>query len=263
MCDADCKKRCEAFWEFVRQMRVLNNYLLNLIVNADQTPLFLEMPVERTIEMKGARTVHVRTARYEKQRVTVMLAVTAGGLKLPPYVVFQRKTMPKFPIPREELVKKTFITCGISTTVNGSEDHLILAHLRDKAEVEVLEDVCEEELEELVPNPFYPDPAASASKDSDAELVAEAGEEEEDSVEDGKDSEEEEEEEEEYEEHDEEEGEEDDEEDEEEEGEEDGSVVAEKVGAGGGWEDDGEEWWAEGRYDGEEVETWVAGQDDD
>ncbi|CAI7875931.1 unnamed protein product [Closterium sp. NIES-54] len=58
-----------------------------------------------------------------------------------------------------------------------SEDHLIHAHLRDAAEVEVMEDVCKEELDELIPNPFYPNPAATADRDSDAELVAESGEE--------------------------------------------------------------------------------------
>ncbi|CAI7867610.1 unnamed protein product [Closterium sp. NIES-53] len=96
---ADCKAKVESFWEFVRQMRSLHDYPLDLILNADQTPLFLEMPAERMLEMKGAQTVHVRSAGYEKERVTVMLAVTASGLKLPPYVVFKRKTIPKVPIP--------------------------------------------------------------------------------------------------------------------------------------------------------------------
>ncbi|CAI7764858.1 unnamed protein product, partial [Closterium sp. NIES-53] len=86
-------------------MRVLNAYPLNLIVNADQTPLFLEMPAERTLEMKGARTVHVPTAGYEKERLTVMLAVTAGGMKLPPYVVFKRETLPKIPVPRGVVIR--------------------------------------------------------------------------------------------------------------------------------------------------------------
>ncbi|CAI7801125.1 unnamed protein product, partial [Closterium sp. NIES-54] len=95
----DCKAKVESFWEFLMRMRTLHDYPLDLIVNADQTPLFLEMPAERTIETKGARTVHVRTAGYEKERVTFMLAVTAGGLKLPPYVIFKRKTIPKVPIP--------------------------------------------------------------------------------------------------------------------------------------------------------------------
>ncbi|CAI5469339.1 unnamed protein product [Closterium sp. Yama58-4] len=125
----------------------------------------------------------------------------------------------------------------------GSEDHLIHAHLRNALEVEVLEDVCEEELDELIPNPFYPDPVAAA----DVALVAEAGEggaTEEDSEEDD------------YEEDKEESEESSDDEDESEE--EDEGEAEEEVGGGQGWDDD-DDWWKEGRYDGEEVEEWVAG----
>ncbi|GJP80748.1 hypothetical protein CLOP_g10950 [Closterium sp. NIES-67] len=39
-------------------MRILNRYNLDHIVNADQTPLFIEMPQERTLEHRGSRTVH-------------------------------------------------------------------------------------------------------------------------------------------------------------------------------------------------------------
>ncbi|CAI7778153.1 unnamed protein product [Closterium sp. NIES-53] len=226
------------------------------------------------------------TASYEKERVTVMLAVTADGLKLPSYVIFKRKTVPRIVVPLgiiiraqekgwmdeplvqdwttqvlvpflkplrdeggrrkqvllvfdshkghltesvgqtlkmfkvtravisggctplvkpldvsinrsfkcgvrhlystwfeevgigqttravilkwiveswadvlEELVKKSFLTCSISSVEDGSEDHLILTHLRNKAEVEVLEDVLEEEEDGAHPNPFYEDPS--------------------------------------------------------------------------------------------------------
>ncbi|CAI7786643.1 unnamed protein product [Closterium sp. NIES-53] len=184
--------KVESFSEFIRQMRMVHRFPLNLIVHADQTPLWLEMPAERTLEMKGARTVHVRTAGYEKERVTVMLAVTADSLKLPPYVIFKRKTVPRIVVPPgnlkkpppevilnwiveswadvpEELVKKSFLTCGISNAEDESEDHLILAHLRDKAEVEVLE----EEEGGAHPNPFYKDPSHTpeppATKDDEAE----------------------------------------------------------------------------------------------
>ncbi|CAI7932730.1 unnamed protein product [Closterium sp. NIES-54] len=258
----DYKGKVESFSEFIRQMRMVHRFPLNLIVHADQTPLWLEMPAERTLEMKGARTVHVRTAGYEKERVTVMLAVTADSLKLPPYVIFKRKTVPRIVVPpgepdvllslipcvdngwmdgrlvqdwttqvlvpflkplrdeggrrnqallvfdsykghltesvgqtlkmfkcgvrhrygtwflevgigqttcAKELVKKSFLTCGISNAEDESEDHLILAHLRDKAEVEVLE----EEEGGAHPNPFYKDPSHTpeppATKDDEAE----------------------------------------------------------------------------------------------
>ncbi|CAI7902245.1 unnamed protein product [Closterium sp. NIES-54] len=123
----------------------------------------------------------------------------------------------------EELVRKAFLTCGISNAEDGSENHLILAHLRDKAEVEVLEDVQEEEMEELIPNPFYPDlavaPADSYVDAEDLEAAADAST-----------------------------GDEDDDEG--------------HVGDEDEWSDDGDDWWAPGRYEGEEVEEWVAGEED-
>ncbi|CAI7899139.1 unnamed protein product [Closterium sp. NIES-54] len=110
-------------------MQALNSYPTSLIVNADQTSLFLEMLQERTLETKGARTVHVRTAGYEKERLTVMLAVTASGLKLPPYVVFKRKTIPKVVVPRgsvasEAASEATLFTDNKATILRCREPRL-------------------------------------------------------------------------------------------------------------------------------------------
>ncbi|CAI7780189.1 unnamed protein product [Closterium sp. NIES-54] len=366
---ADCKAKVESFWEFVRQMRTLHDYPLDLILNADQTPLFLEMPAERTLEMKGARMVHVRSAGYEKERITVMLAVTASGLKLPPYVVFKRKTILKVPIPTgvvvraqnkgwmdeslvqdwitqvmvpflkplrestgrrreafvvldsyrghlteavgqtmqmfrlsravipggctplvqpldvsinrafkcgvrhrysgwfeedgintttksgvlnhdicmcnlkkppaelvlrwidesweaipEELVKKAFVTCGISTPIDGSEDHLILAHMRDKGEVEVLYDVNDLVDDELVVNPFYAEVPMPAEELQAAAEEADAAEEDAEAAA----------------------------------AEEEGGVLEE---GGEAEEPSDDEWWRPGRFDGEDCEEWHAGDD--
>ncbi|CAI7878564.1 unnamed protein product [Closterium sp. NIES-54] len=300
---ADCKAKMESFWEFVRQMRSLHDYPLDLILNADQTPLFLEMPAERTLEMKGALTVHVRSAGYEKERVTVMLAVTASGLKLPPYVVFKRKTIPKVMVPfpkplrestgrrrealvvldsyrghlteavgqtmrmfrlsravipggctplvqpldvsinrvfkcglvlrwidesweaiPEELVKKAFVTCGISTPIDGSEDHLILAHMRDKGEVEILDDVNDLVDDELVVNPFY------AEVPMPAEVLQAAAEEADAAEEDAEAAA----------------------------AEEEGGVLEE---GGEAEEPSDDEWWRPCRFAGEDCEEWHAGDD--
>jgi len=45
------------------------------------------------------------TTGNEKSRFTVMLACTANGGKLPPYIVFKRKTMPKLPFPKCVIVQ--------------------------------------------------------------------------------------------------------------------------------------------------------------
>lgn len=85
------------FQRYVIRMRHQNNYLMSQIGNADQTPVYFEMPYDTTVHKKGEKQVTIRTGGNEKQRCTVMLSITADGRKLPPYVVFKRKTLPKIP----------------------------------------------------------------------------------------------------------------------------------------------------------------------
>lgn len=87
------------FHRFVIRIREQKNFLLSQIGNADQTPLNFDMPPSTTVEKKGVRSVHIRTTGAEKQRCTVMLAVTADGRKLSPFIIFKRKTLPKAKFP--------------------------------------------------------------------------------------------------------------------------------------------------------------------
>ncbi|CAI5990226.1 unnamed protein product [Closterium sp. NIES-65] len=142
----------------------------------------------------------------------------------------------------EELVRKAFLTCNISNALNGDQDHLILAHLRDKVDIDVLEDVQEEEEDVTHPNPFYEDPeevAARASPQTAAEQEVHADRSltnEEDNT---------------------------DKEDNDDDDMADQYYVDEAdEGAEGADSDLEDEWWAPGRYEGEEVEEWVAGADD-
>ncbi|CAI7857767.1 unnamed protein product [Closterium sp. NIES-54] len=74
------------------------------IINADQASLWLEMPATTTVDQTGVRSVPIRSAGYQKERVTVMLACTADGMKLRPWVFFKRKTMPKGVFPPDVVV---------------------------------------------------------------------------------------------------------------------------------------------------------------
>ncbi|CAI7901927.1 unnamed protein product [Closterium sp. NIES-54] len=78
----------------------------------------------------------------------------AGNLKKPSAELVLKWIDESWADVPEEMVRKAFLTCGISNAEDGSLDHLILAHMRDSGKVEVLEDVMEEEQDELVPNPF-------------------------------------------------------------------------------------------------------------
>ncbi|CAI7902339.1 unnamed protein product [Closterium sp. NIES-54] len=64
-----------------------------------------------------------------------------GNLQKPPAETVLRWIDESWEAVPEELVKKAFVTCGISTSIDGTEDHLILAHMRDKGEVDVLDNV--------------------------------------------------------------------------------------------------------------------------
>jgi hypothetical protein len=84
-----------AFHKFVIRPRKNSSCLLSKMGSMDQTPLYFDMLTNTTIEGKGEKSVIVRTSGCEKQRCTVMLAITADGRKLLPYVIFKRQTMPK------------------------------------------------------------------------------------------------------------------------------------------------------------------------
>jgi len=87
------------FHRHVIRMREGHSYLLSEIGYAYQTPVFFDMPRNTSIEKQGVRSATIKTTGGEKQRCTVMLAVTADGGKLPPYVIFKRKTLPKEKFP--------------------------------------------------------------------------------------------------------------------------------------------------------------------
>lgn len=53
------------------------------------------MPPNTTVSEKGVASVPIKTTGNEKQRYTVILAVTVDGRKLPPLVILKRKTVPE------------------------------------------------------------------------------------------------------------------------------------------------------------------------
>ena len=71
--------------------RIINNggYSESMIVNMDETPLFLNMPPNKTVTNKGNKSVVIRTTNQEKIRITCMLAICGDGDKLAPYIIFK------------------------------------------------------------------------------------------------------------------------------------------------------------------------------
>uniref|UniRef100_A0A3B3BHW9 HTH CENPB-type domain-containing protein n=1 Tax=Oryzias melastigma TaxID=30732 RepID=A0A3B3BHW9_ORYME len=75
------------------------------ITNMDEVPLTFDIPVSHTVEKKGTSTVATRTTGYEKALFTVVLGCHANGQKLPPMVIFKRKTLPKETFPAGVIIK--------------------------------------------------------------------------------------------------------------------------------------------------------------
>lgn len=98
------EKRLE-FQRYVEDLRRRRGFLLGQIGNADQTPVWFDMPSRRTVAEKGERQVRLLTTGNEHNRFTVMLCCTADGHKLPPFIVFKRKTLPKETFPPKVIVR--------------------------------------------------------------------------------------------------------------------------------------------------------------
>lgn len=95
------------FQKHVIKMRKLHNYPLCAMGNADETPVYFDMPGATTVHPRGQKTVTIRTSGNEKLRVSVMLAALADGTKLPPFVILKRKQMPKEHLPKGTI----FVRC--------------------------------------------------------------------------------------------------------------------------------------------------------
>lgn len=88
----DLEEKITKFRQEVRYVRENSDYPYDLICNMDETPVFLDLVPNKTIDRKGKKTIHVRTTCSEKRRVTAALCCTASGEFLQPFVIFKGKT---------------------------------------------------------------------------------------------------------------------------------------------------------------------------
>mgnify|MGYP003530257762 FL=1 len=101
--------------DYEEKLAIFRNYCKNKIIqkkirpehiiNMDEVFLTFDIPVNRTVEKTGARTVSIRTTGNEKSSFTVVLGCQANGQKLPPMVIFKRKTLPKEKFPAGVILK--------------------------------------------------------------------------------------------------------------------------------------------------------------
>ncbi|CAN0109308.1 unnamed protein product [Ascophyllum nodosum] len=80
-----------------RQLESVTPEVFQELGNMDQTPIQHEIPVETTLERRGAKDARISTGGegHEKERFTLCLAVMADGSKVPLRIIF--KGMPFIP----------------------------------------------------------------------------------------------------------------------------------------------------------------------
>ena len=61
------------------------------IVNMDQTMCRFDMAPGRTNNVRGEKTIRIKTTRTEKKGFTVALAAAADGTKLPATIIFKER----------------------------------------------------------------------------------------------------------------------------------------------------------------------------
>ena len=58
-----------------------------------------DVPLNNTVDVKGAKIIMIKTSGNENTRYTVVLACCAEGTKLSLLLIFKRKTLPEDVIP--------------------------------------------------------------------------------------------------------------------------------------------------------------------
>jgi len=92
---ANFVEKLVSFQRYMIHSRKNFDYTFNQIRNAEETPLYFDMMRNTTVDVQGASDVTVMTMGYKKSRLTVMLCILPNGYKLPSYIIFKQKTLPK------------------------------------------------------------------------------------------------------------------------------------------------------------------------
>ena len=61
------------------------------ILNMDQTPIPFSYHSNKTLNIKGIKTIHAKASTTDTKRVTLADTVTAGGKMLRPFLIFKGK----------------------------------------------------------------------------------------------------------------------------------------------------------------------------
>ncbi|KAG4059472.1 hypothetical protein PC123_g5621 [Phytophthora cactorum] len=108
---------------------------LEKTVLMDETAVYFEDDRASTLDFTGVRHVAVRSTGFASMRITVVLAVSATGRKLPPLLVWKGKASPTFekrsrPLHVDNELLKKWIDLAFSFVVHGEGKCLVWDNMR-------------------------------------------------------------------------------------------------------------------------------------
>ena len=72
------------FHKYVINMRKKLCFEIGQFRNVDEVPLTFDVPSNKTVDVKGAKTIMIKTSGNEKTHYTLVIVCCADGTKLPP-----------------------------------------------------------------------------------------------------------------------------------------------------------------------------------
>ena len=75
----------------IRKLQIAHKFSSDNIFAMDKTACYMDMPSDTTIDIRGAKSVSLKTTGHEKDHFTVILSARADGKKLKPFIVFKGK----------------------------------------------------------------------------------------------------------------------------------------------------------------------------
>ena len=82
------------FHKCVINMRKKLCFEIEQLRNVDEVPLTFDVPSNKTVDVKGAKTIMVKTSGNKKTRYSVVTVCCADGTKIPSLLILKRKTLP-------------------------------------------------------------------------------------------------------------------------------------------------------------------------
>ena len=89
---ADLESKLSNFRQELSFIRQNGDFSYEYIGNMDETPVFMDMLPNKTIDVKGKKSIRIRTTKSEKCRITAILSCIATGKMLSPMIVFKGTT---------------------------------------------------------------------------------------------------------------------------------------------------------------------------